>query len=189
LFYSWNYSWVHFISLSTEHSFEKDSDQVKWLINDLKNVNSTETPFIIVYQHRPMYSSNKNHGSFLKYRENVEPLLKNVDLLLFGHVHAYGFFFFFNFLSERTCPIFKEECVGTFTKNYFYNPKSPIHLCVGTAGYTANRDWEVQPKWSLFRDSSHGFASVTVSSRNALYVEFFQNDVTKAKDSFFIFKD
>eukprot|EP01080_Neovahlkampfia_damariscottae_P001243 gene1243-11332_t len=153
LFYSWNYSWVHFISLSTEHSFEKDSEQINWLKNDLKHVNRTETPFIIVYQHRPMYSSNKNHGSFLKYRQIVEPLLKNVDLLLFGHVHAF----------ERTCPIFDSKCVGRFTKHYFNNPKSPIHLCIGTAGFEMNRDWEDEPNWSLFRESSHGFAILSKS--------------------------
>ena len=125
------------------------------------------------------YSSNKNHGSYLKYRQIVEPLLKNVDLLLFGHVHAF----------ERTCPIYNEKCIGKYTKHYFNNPKSPIHLCIGTAGFEMNRDWEDQPNWSLFRESSHGFASITISSRNSIYVEYFQNHVSKPRDSFLIYKD
>jgi hypothetical protein len=77
--------------LSSEHYFNS-SVQINWLINDLSKVNRSKTPFIIVYSHRPMYSSNKNHGSDKNYRNAFEKIFfkYKVDILLFGH----GFFFF-----------------------------------------------------------------------------------------------
>lgn len=180
LFYSWDYSYVHFISLSTEHNFNKGSEQYNWLRRDLEKVDRKKTPHIIVYQHRPMYSSNQNHGSNKDYREKIEPLLYQfkVDLLLFGHVHAY----------ERTCPVYQGKCKGKFSKHFVKNPQAPIHICTGTAGFELNPNWDPKPEWSMFRDASHGITTIIVSKRT-IFIEFFQNHQKYALDTFLIEKD
>ena len=48
---------VHMIMLSFEHDFRPGSPQYVWLENDLKNVDRTKTPFVMVGGHRPMYCS------------------------------------------------------------------------------------------------------------------------------------
>ena len=55
--YSYDYGLVHFIMMSTEHDMGNKSTQYKWLENDLKKVNRTKTPWIILAGHRPMYTS------------------------------------------------------------------------------------------------------------------------------------
>jgi predicted phosphohydrolase len=180
LFYSWEYSNVHFIALSTEHNYKVGSEQLNWLIKDLSKIDRVKTPFIIVYQHRPMYSSNRNHGSSLEYRAQVEEILVDakVDLLLFGHVHAY----------ERTCPVFNGKCFDYHSNYHFHDVQGPIHVCTGTAGYTLNTDWEEPiPNWSIFRDASHGITEITVS-KTSIFIQYFRNGDLKPLDSFMISK-
>jgi predicted MPP superfamily phosphohydrolase len=52
LYYSFNYGHIHFISLSTEHPYYKNSRQYNWLVNDLKNVDRNKYPFIFVFTHK-----------------------------------------------------------------------------------------------------------------------------------------
>ncbi|KAL9652051.1 hypothetical protein ABK040_000392 [Willaertia magna] len=183
LYYSFNYGSIHFIALSSEHDYNL---QKEWLERDLTNVNREETPFIIVFTHRPMYSSNKNHGSHDPLRIAIEPLFKKykIDLALFGHVHAY----------ERTCPIIENgECddgndVNLKHFNYFKNPKGTIHIHAGTAGFELNPEWDAPaPNWSVFRKTVHGLLRVKVYGKSALTVEFIEHG-NKVVDQFMIHK-
>jgi predicted phosphodiesterase len=65
-----------------------DPDQLKWFEQELK---SSKEKWKIVYFHHPLYSSGRTHGSQVKLREAVEPLLiqYNVSLVLNGHDHTY----------------------------------------------------------------------------------------------------
>lgn len=89
LYYSFDYGPIHFIAISSEHDFKL---QTLWMERDLSKVDRNKTPFVIFYTHRPMYSSNENHGSYEPLRTQVEFILRkyNIDLALYGHVHAYG---------------------------------------------------------------------------------------------------
>lgn len=171
LFYSWDYANIHFVALSSEHAYDPGSLQYRWLEADLKRVDRRRTPFVIVYIHRPMYSSNKNHGSNIKLRNAVEPLYKRygVDLALFGHVHAY----------ERTCEVFDGKCVrnasGIVGNDTIVDPQATIQIHAGTAGYELNRDWEDKPAWSTYRESSHGFLKLTMKDRQTLEVQYLRN--------------
>jgi len=165
LYYSFEYRSVHFIALSSEHPFGEGSRQYKWLESDLKKVNRRKTPFVITFSHRPQYSSNENHGSALDFRQSIEPLLVKyqVDLALFGHVHAY----------ERTCPIVGDGVCGD---------EGVVNLCVGTAGYTSNPDWEAKPAWSEYRETSHGIAKIKVNGRKSLAISYLPNGEDRVGD-------
>ena len=60
--YSYDYGMVHMVMLSTEHDYQPGSPQYVWLENDLKNVDRTKTPFVMVGGHRPMYCSEAYSG-------------------------------------------------------------------------------------------------------------------------------
>jgi len=85
--YSFNYSNCHFVSLDTNKDYRKDSNQYKWLRNDLRNANTT---WKFVFFHHPPYSSGR-HGSNPKVRSILTPLFRRqgVDIVFSGHDHTY----------------------------------------------------------------------------------------------------
>jgi len=170
IYYSFDYRTVHFIGLSSEHDFSVGSQQYQWLLNDLQSVDRRKTPFVITFSHRPQYSSNMNHGSALDFRQAIEPVLVKykVDLSLFGHVHAY----------ERSCPIVGAGKCGD---------NGVTNLCVGTAGFELNRDWEEKPEWSMYRETSHGVAKIKVNGSKSLQIYYLPNGEDRIGDEHEIF--
>jgi 3',5'-cyclic AMP phosphodiesterase CpdA len=63
-------------------------EQIAWLEKELRASND---PWKIVYFHHPLYSSGNRHGSDVKLRETVEPLLveHDVSVVFTGHDHIY----------------------------------------------------------------------------------------------------
>merc|ERR1711871_834807 len=51
--YSFTFGPVHFIMLSSEHHLL--GEQKSWLENDLRNIDRTDTPWVVVSSHRPFY--------------------------------------------------------------------------------------------------------------------------------------
>ena len=139
---------VHMIFMSTEHDYEPGSAQYSWLEQELQSVDRTNTPFVIVYGHSPMYSSNSYHGSEVELRTAVEQLYvdNGVDFVIAGHDHFY----------ERTWPVSAEVVMDTGNGfDRFARGEAPIHLVIGMAGRSAYEDLdEPQPEWSAYRENS-----------------------------------
>ena len=58
-YYSHDFKNIHFISLSTEHPYEEGSKQYKFIKSDLKESSTNSSiDWIIVHQHKPLYSTN-----------------------------------------------------------------------------------------------------------------------------------
>ncbi len=70
-----------------------EPDQVAWLETELQR---STAAWKIVYLHHPLYSSGERHGSDIRLRTVLEPLLvaHNVSVVFAGHDHFY----------ERTTP-------------------------------------------------------------------------------------
>ena len=139
---------VHMIFMSTEHDYEPGSVQYSWLEQELQSVDRTNTPFVIVYGHSPMYSSNSYHGSEVELRTAVEQLYvdNGVDFVIAGHDHFY----------ERPWPVSAEVVMDTGNGfDRFARGEAPIHLVIGMAGRSAYEDLdEPQPEWSAYRENS-----------------------------------
>ena len=56
--YSFDHAAVHFLQLSTEHEFSPGSAQYAFLLADLKSVDRSATPWLIVGFHRPFYTDS-----------------------------------------------------------------------------------------------------------------------------------
>ncbi|MDP6889213.1 MAG: metallophosphoesterase family protein [Candidatus Thalassarchaeaceae archaeon] len=145
--YSRDVPGVHMVFMSTEHDYEPGSTQYAWLEQDLSSVNRDVTPFVIVYGHKPMYSSNSYHGSEVELRDALEELYvaKGVDLVIAGHDHFY----------ERTWPVSAETVQDEGKGERFARGIAPIHLVIGMAGRSAYEELdEPQPEWSAYRENS-----------------------------------
>ena len=119
-FYSFNVGPVHIISFSSEAyywQYWQIEKQWKWLNDDLKKVNRTQTPFIVTQAHRPMYCSSNDdhddcHSNKNKLRKGLsglglfalEPLFMkyHVDLCFWAHEHSY----------ERLWPVYEEKVMN-----------------------------------------------------------------------------
>ena len=145
--YSRNVPGVHMVFMSTEHDYTPGSIQYGWLEQDLSSVNRDETPFVIVYGHKPMYSSNSYHGSEVELRDALEELYvtHGVDLVIAGHDHFY----------ERTWPVYSETVQDEGKGMRFARGIAPIHMVIGMAGRSAYEELdEPQPEWSAYRENS-----------------------------------
>ena len=84
--YSFDYASVHFIMMSTEHNFTQGSPQYEWMEQDLKNVNRSLTPWVIMAGHRAMYTSQMIESKDLLERAPSSYLLSCLleQWVLFG---------------------------------------------------------------------------------------------------------
>ncbi len=88
--YSFDWGDVHFVALDTQQIYE---EQITWLDRDLAQ---NQRSWVVVYMHRPPFSSGK-HGGSAAVLESFVPLFErhHVPLVFAGHEHDY----------ERTIPI------------------------------------------------------------------------------------
>lgn len=124
--YSFDTGLAHHAVVSSEHEFVRGSPLHKWLVNDLKSVDRSKTPWVFVYIHRPLYCSVAYSGDYyrsLLFRDELEQELADhhVDIVFAGHYHSY----------ERTCPVFGDRCIESPSGKAM----APVHLMVGSGGY------------------------------------------------------
>lgn len=77
-----------FIILDSNIDYSNNSDQSKWLVNQLK---SDCTGYLFVILHHPMYSPGR-HSDNINLQKNLLPLFKKVKVSSFfsGHDHLYA---------------------------------------------------------------------------------------------------
>ncbi|XP_066910736.1 uncharacterized protein [Clytia hemisphaerica] len=172
--HSYNVGFIHMVSISSEHDYREGSLQYRWLENDLKNVDRTKTPFVIVSAHRPMYCSEYYPGpdwtTILGQQQYLEDLLYKyqVDVGLWAHYHIY----------ERTCKVYRNEC----------REDGITHLVVGTGGVNLEINKWFTKEWSKVRDADFGYGRFSVTNSTHLWFEFVKLNTGKVGDSVWITK-
>ena len=175
LWHSFDYGPLHMVGFSTEHDYSAGSEQFQWLAADLgqANANREQVPWLIVYAHKPMYTSHgdSGHDEDAQLRA-LEPLFidTGVDLVVWGHDHFY----------ERSWPVENGEVMSRGDEGegkVFSGSQAPIHLIVGTAGRDQYEYAEEQPEWSAYREQSHGILRVSVDIEGeTLQVDYLRQD-------------
>jgi predicted phosphodiesterase len=134
--YSFNVHNVHFLSMATEISYSSGSSQNVFVKNDLAAAAANPNiDWIIVYFHKPMYSSPNSCSSCdgeSSLRDIYHPIFDQygVDIVLEGHTHDY----------QRSFPIkFNTNSISNPTitdtnRNNYVDPAGQIYAIVGTGG-------------------------------------------------------
>jgi predicted phosphodiesterase len=202
MWYSFDYSYAHFISISTETDYpgavfgQHFGDQLAWLENDLIEATTAPNrkPFIVVGGHRPMYSSddvqsnattgapiNTPDNTALYIQQAFEPLFHKygVDLFFVGHVHSY----------ERTFPVYQNHVNSTS----YVNPQGLVEVVIGCAGSIEglSKHWnDPQPSWSAYRyDDGYGYGILNFYNATTLSWDFYKSDDNTLLDTFTIVKN
>jgi len=188
LWYSYDHGAVHFTCINSEEAQTPGSPQAAWLAADLAAAaaNRAAIPWLVMMQHRPVYSSTKSeagdHTPGSGFPLTLEPYIKQygVDLFLTGHEHQY----------ERTLPVFNGTVFSTGGGNAtFISPGAPIYVVQGTSGAFVSGDWEEpQPSWSAFREGvSYGYGKMRVQGGSRLTYQWISIE-GKVLDAFTILK-
>jgi hypothetical protein len=174
--YSFNSGNIHFLVMTMEVSFLKGSEQYNWIVADLKSVNHTRTPWIVVTGHRPLYTSSNVPSDHL-FAEHIRLELEDifmaygVDFVLAGHYHQY----------ERTCAVYNNSC--------YQAGNAPVHMVIGTAGIEKENDWPEQvPEWSISRLPVFGYAHFVAHNATAMEITFFNTETGEVADHFWKIK-
>ena len=78
-YYSHDFKNIHFISLSTEHPFTKGSQQYEFIKNDLEKISKNSSiDWIIIHQHKPLYSSKMTRKKHKNLEIHIILSLKNM---------------------------------------------------------------------------------------------------------------
>jgi predicted phosphodiesterase len=182
-YYSYDFKNVHFISMSTEHPYEEGSKQYEFIKSDLEKIaNNPNIDWIIVHQHKPLYSTKQDKQEANDLRDIYQPLFHkyDVDLVLSSHNQYY----------ERTYPILYNEGeesandksdipnpIIAIDHQYEYPPTDGIiFLSVGTAGDELDPVKESHD-YHVIQESKHGFLNMELSNKGKqLAGTFYTND-------------
>ena len=173
---SFNVGPVHVISLSAEQAWKEGTPQFAWAAADIRSVDRTATPWVLLIIHRPYYCSNASPfcgAQAIAQRLAYEPLLMGnsssgggpaVDVVITAHVHCY----------ER---MWQVSGNGTFVDTHYDGMRTPLHIMQGSAGcIEGSTPWEtVTPPWSAFRaceDKAFGFSTLHFANATHMRASF-----------------
>ncbi|KAG8376697.1 hypothetical protein BUALT_Bualt09G0090900 [Buddleja alternifolia] len=164
LYYSFQVAGVHVIMLGSYTEFGSDSTQYRWLVDDLKKVDRTKTPWLVAVVHAPWYNTNEAHQGekeSVEMKNVMEDLLyaARVDIVFAGHVHAY----------ERFVRVYKDQA----------DECGPTYITIGDGGNReglAKRFKDPQPKISAFREPSFGHGQLFVVNATHAVWTWHRND-------------
>jgi hypothetical protein len=137
-YYSFDYQNIHFLSMATEIPYSSGSSQFLFVKEDLRNAsNSQNIDWIVVYFHKPMYSSPNSCSAsscqgVSSLRDTYHPLFDTygVDLVLEGHTHNYQRSFPIKYnLNNPSNPIITDNNLHNYS-----DPEGQIYAIVGTGG-------------------------------------------------------
>ncbi|KAL9684310.1 hypothetical protein QQ045_021745 [Rhodiola kirilowii] len=170
--YSVKIASAYIIVLSSYSATGKYTPQTEWLEKELPKVNRSETPWLIVLVHSPLYNSyNYHYMEGETMRVMYEPLLVQykVDLVFSGHVHAYE-------RSERISNIAYRIVYGNCKP--VKDESAPVYITIGDGGNIeglANNMTEPQPDYSAYREASFGHATLSIKNRTHAYYNWHRN--------------
>lgn len=179
-YYSFNAGPIHFVGFSTEFYYFLERtgvaplvNQYNWLKEDLEHASSAEErakrPWIIVFGHRPMYCSSRDHDDCSKDSNilrrglpfvggfALEKLFYDygVDVEIYSHEHQY----------ERFLPLYDGKVYNGSLDKPYHNAGAPAHIISGSAGCEEKLDpFEDHPApGSIKRITDYGYTRLVAS--------------------------
>ena len=182
-YYSFNFQNAHFVVLSTEQI--SSSSQYAFVKSDLAKASANANiDWIIVYMHKPLYTSPSVHAGESTMRDTYHPLFDQygVDLVLYGHNHTYERSYPMKYhKSNPSIPI-----ITSGSKESYNDPQGQIFATVGTGGRSVyhydSKSWYIVTQYE-----GYGFLDIDITG-NRLVAKFYSNNDGSVKDQFTITK-
>ncbi|GMP44843.1 hypothetical protein CsSME_00013604 [Camellia sinensis var. sinensis] len=172
LWYSIKRASAYIIVMSSYSAFGKYTPQYKWFTNKVTEVNRTETPWLIVLMHPPMYNSYVSHymeGETMRVMYEPWFVEYKVDVVFAGHVHAYE-------RSERVSNVAYNIINGLCTS--VNNHSAPVYITIGDGGNQEGLSTAMtqpQPHYSAYREASFGHGIFDIKNRTHAYFSWHRN--------------
>jgi predicted phosphohydrolase len=186
-YYSFDYGNVHFLAMSSEVPFDKDSKQYGFVNEDLKSASENKSiNGIVAYIYEMLYTSPTFHKQTDTIRDIYHPIFDkyHVDFVLQAHSHNY----------QRTYPIKyndKDASNPVITnKNegeYNNTDDGTIFAVVGTAGADLH-NFTGQAPYVVEQFQRFGFLDVNITDGKIMKGTFYENRDGTDKDHFTIMK-
>jgi predicted MPP superfamily phosphohydrolase len=193
-YYSYDFRNIHFISLSTEHPYEEGSKQYKFIKSDLKKSSTNSSiDWIIVHQHKPLYSTNADMEESERIKDTFLPLFEKygVDFVISGHNQYYERSYPMSYNKVVGFEIKQQESVSELTedgdddnsKSIYENTNGIIYLTVGTAGDKLQQIKEKEDYY-IIQKEKYGFLNLKLENNGKTIVGEFHTNNDKILDNF-----
>ncbi len=186
-FYSFDYGNVHFLAMSSEVPFDKDSKQYRFVSDDLKSASENKSiNWIVVYIYEMLYASPTFHKPTETIRKIYHPIFDqyHVSLVLQAHSHNY----------QRTYPIKYNEkdtsnpIITDRNEGEYNNPDGTLFVVVGTAGADLH-NFTGQAPYVVKQFQRFGYLDVNMTDDGRIMKgTFYENRDGTDKDHFTITK-
>ena len=186
-YYSFDYGNVHFLALSSEVPFDKESKQYTFVSEDLKSASVNKSiNWIVAYIYEMLYTSPTFHKPTDTIRDIYHPIFDkyHVSLVLQAHSHNY----------QRTFPIKYNDkdasspIISNKNKTEYNNPDGTIFAVVGTAGADLH-NFTGQEPYVVKQFQRFGFLDVNITGDGRIMKgTFYENRDGTDRDHFTITK-
>ncbi|KAL9322311.1 hypothetical protein ACSQ67_010364 [Phaseolus vulgaris] len=184
--YSVKIASAHIIVLASYSAYGKYTPQYEWLEAELKKVDRSKTPWLIVLVHSPWYNSYTYHymeGESMRVMFEPWFVKYKVDVVFAGHVHAYE-------RSERISNI--EYNLVNGRCGPVKDLSAPVYVNIGDGGNIeglATNMTNPQPEYSAYREASFGHAIFEIKNRTHAHYSWHRNedDFAVTADSMWFF--
>jgi len=174
--YSFNYKNIHFLAMNTQESDSESSEQYNFVKDDLASAAANnDITWIVVFMHKPMYTSRSEHDPEVGLQENFHSLFDRygVDLVLYGHNHNY----------QRTFPLMynpadpSSPIIETTEKSNYKDPAGQVYVTAGTGGESHYELQNQEPFVETQNDNNYGFIDVDImNGGKTMKGSFYTND-------------
>jgi Calcineurin-like phosphoesterase len=147
----------------------------------ISSSNNTNIDWIIVHNHKPLYSTRNDKEDAEELRNTYHPLFDryNVDLVISSHNQYY----------ERTYPLLynyqddREPIIVDNSDSSYYNTIGITYLTVGTAGDELH-DILDKEDYYIIQKERYGFLNLKLENNGKTIVGEFHTNKGKILDSF-----
>jgi Calcineurin-like phosphoesterase len=191
-YYSFDIQNIHVLTMATELELKKGSKQFDFVNSDLQKASkNTNTKWIIVNMHNPLYTSPNTCSANLcqgskTLRDTYHKLFDKfgVDLVLEAKVHDYQRSFPIEYNPTKP----SKPIVSSDDKHTYNNPAGEVFVIVGTGGVDLHGLSGKSKFTASQQDKKFGILDIQIPKNgNKLEATYYTND-GKVKDHFSIAK-
>ncbi len=201
-FYSFNFKNIHFVTIDTNAPLDINSEQYKFVKNDLEKASSNKSiGWIIPFFHIPAYTTPSGERilslfptepfavtSYDLLRNTYQPLFDKYRINIVLQAHAHNYQRSYPILFNQSSP--SNPIITNKDSSSYHSPKGEIFLTVGTAGRSLHQFLVNKQTYVITEeDTKHGFLSLKFTNNGtSVRGTFYPNESINPEDNFTIEK-